>query len=129
LELDAELAAGTDPLRSDELSLRAGQLRSPKARIRASRSLLGALEIADRPSPFGVPPPVRRRELRTSRALVADLVDRLSDGGDVSVRGLAMTSQLLRDRHSPLHSASAGRSLRATLMSVLVALDRAPSRN
>jgi hypothetical protein len=48
--LDRELAAGVDPLTSDELSLRAGQLQSAKSRNRLACGLRGAVNLSSRPS-------------------------------------------------------------------------------
>ena len=46
--LDSELAAGVDPMQSDELSLRVGQLRSAKGRRSLACALRGAVELAYR---------------------------------------------------------------------------------
>src|SRR5918999_5061079 len=61
-ELDEQLARGTDPIISDELSLRAGQLGSARTRARFARVLRGAVELADAPfDPFRMGRPVIRR--------------------------------------------------------------------
>jgi hypothetical protein len=127
-ELDAALAIGVDPLQSDELSLRAGQLRSPKRRMRTYRSLLAALDAADRSNPRALPASVRRRRVRECRALITDLAERVRDGNGPSVRGLAITSQLLREGGGPLHFERSSKSLRETLITALVALDDPPAR-
>ena len=47
-ELDRQLAAGADPMQSDELSLRVGQLGSSKSRRRIACALRGAVAMAER---------------------------------------------------------------------------------
>jgi hypothetical protein len=56
--LDRELAGGADPMQSDELSLRVGQLRSAKHRARLACALRGAVELAARPVDQLMMPPV-----------------------------------------------------------------------
>ena len=61
-QLDEQLARGTDPIASDELSLRAGQLASARTRARFACVLRGAVELADAPfDPFRMGRPVIRR--------------------------------------------------------------------
>jgi hypothetical protein len=124
--LDDELARGTDPLRSDELSLRTGQLRSLKSRARLARSLLGALELADREPPAApaVARLIRRSQVRDCRALLLELVERLHDDWPPSAQGLAKISQLVTQGDSPLYE-HAERSLRDSLRSALLALPAA----
>ena len=71
-ELDGLLARGADPMDSDELSLRVGQLGSARSRARLACALRGAVEVADRqPEPFGMPrSQIRRAEIRASRELL-----------------------------------------------------------
>jgi hypothetical protein len=124
-DLDDELASGADPWRTDALSLRTGQLRSAKARARFARALEGALQIADREvlPASALPPLVRRREVRSCRAQVRALAERLRAGGELGVQGLAMISQLVRDGDSPLYDPHARVPLSVALRSALVALD------
>ena len=102
--LDGELAEGADPLGSDELSLRTGQLRSVKSRARLARSLLGALEFADRqlPADPAVARLIRRAEVRECRGLLLELAERLRDDWPLSAQGLAKISQLVTQGDSPL---------------------------
>jgi hypothetical protein len=123
--LDSELAAGVDPMQSDELSLRVGQLRSAKGRRSLACALRGAVELAYRQSdPLRVPPPPIRREIRENRALLLELTQRVRSGGTVGATGLAMISMLVRDRTSPLNSQAASRSLGVVAYGALVALER-----
>src|SRR4051794_22718127 len=86
-ELDEQLAEGADPLGSDELSLRAGQLRSAKTRARIAKSLLAAVEIADREVPIALGLSVHRPEVRDCRQLLVDLAERLGADDHTEVRG------------------------------------------
>jgi hypothetical protein len=125
-DLDGLLARGTDPMDSDELSLRVGQLGSARSRARLACALRGAVELADRqPEPFGMPrSQIRRAEIRAGRELLLELAERVDSRGPVGVEGLALTSLLIGDRASPLYDGDARRSLAATAFTALVALER-----
>jgi hypothetical protein len=125
-ELDEQLARGTDPIISDELSLRAGQLASARSRRRLACILRGAAELADAPfDPWRMGPPVvRRAQVQENRELLFELADRLTAGGPLGAQGLAITSLLVGDGVSPLYSKAAGGSLNASLNHALLALDR-----
>jgi hypothetical protein len=111
-ELDAALAAGTDPTASNALSLRAGQLRSPETRARLTRSLRAALDLATNDRSLSIQTPlVRCSEVRACEPLFHDLLACLDESRTVSVQGLALTSLLVRDGASPLFSEHAARSL------------------
>src|SRR5688500_3692616 len=61
-KLDEQLARGTDPITSDELSLSAGQLASARSRGRFACVLRGAVALADAPfDPVRMGRPVTRR--------------------------------------------------------------------
>jgi hypothetical protein len=125
-ELDHQLACGTDPMTSDELSLRVGQLASARSRGRFACVLLGAVELADRPfDPLRMGPPViRRTEVRDNRELLLELAGRLRAGGRLGVEGLAITSLLVGDGLSPLFFKATGGSLTASANHALLALER-----
>jgi hypothetical protein len=125
-ELDGLLARGADPMDSDELSLRVGQLSSARSRARLGCALRGAVELADRqPEPLGMArSQIRRAEIRASRELLLELAERVDSRGPVAVEGLALTSLLIGDRTSPLYDGDARRSLPATAFAALVALER-----
>ena len=129
-ELDGLLARGADPMDSDELSLRVGQLGSARSRARLACALRGAVELADRqPEPFGMPrSQIRRAEIRASRELLLELAERVDSRGPVGVEGLALTSLLIGDRASPLYDGDARRSLAAAAFTALVALEPATRR-
>jgi hypothetical protein len=124
-ELDELLASGTDPVASDELSLRAGQLGSARSVGRFACILRGAVALADAPfDPVRLGPPViRRAQVQRNRELLLELAERLRRGGSLGVRGLAITSLLVSDGVGPLYSKSARSSLNASVNSALVALD------
>jgi hypothetical protein len=124
--LDGQLARGADPMDSDELSLRVGQLGSARSRARLACALRGAVELADRP-----PPPlrmprsqIRRADIRANRELLLELAERVGSCEPVGVEGLGMTSLLICDGASPLYDGDPGRSLTVTAFSALVALER-----
>ena len=96
-------------MQSDELSLRVGQLRSPKTRARFAYALRGAVETADRP-PTLPPSLIRRREIQANGALLLALSERLAEG-PVSLPGLAMVSLLLGDGSSPVYHSHAAAPL------------------
>src|SRR3954447_26037605 len=77
-ELDEQLARGTDPIASDELSLRAGQLASARIRGRFACVLRGAVELAHAPyDPVRMARPVlRRAQVQENRALLLELAAR-----------------------------------------------------
>jgi hypothetical protein len=124
-ELDEQLAHGTDPITSDELSLRAGQLASPRSRGRFACVLRGAVALADAPfDPVRIGRPVvRRAQIQENRELLVGLADRLGAGGILGVQGLAITSLLVGDGVSPLYSKAARGSLTASVNHALLALD------
>lgn len=124
-ELDEQLARGTDPISSDELSLRAGQLGSDRSRRRFACVLRGVVELADFPfDPVRIGPPViRRAVVQENRRLLLELADRLRAGGSLGVQGLAITSLLVGDGVSPLYSRAARGSLKESISRALLALD------
>jgi hypothetical protein len=121
-QLDRELAAGADPTESDELSLRAGQLRSPKTRARVACALRGAVEASGR-RPQVPPSLIRRPAIRANRALLLELSERLTEG-PVAIEGLAMVSVRLADGSSALYYERAKRPLSVAAADALVALGR-----
>jgi hypothetical protein len=124
-ELDEQLAGGTDPITSDELSLRAGQLASARSRGRFACVLRGAVELADAPyDPVRLGrPAIPRAQVQENRELLLELADRLRAGGILRVQGLALTSLLVGDGMSPLFSRAARSTLTASLNRALFALD------
>lgn len=124
--LDEQLARGTDPITSDELSLRAGQLRSARIRARFACVLRGAVQLADAPfDPMRMGrSAIRGAQVKENRELLLELADRLRAGGRLGVQGLAITSLLVGDGVSPLYSKAARSSLKASINQALLGLDR-----
>jgi hypothetical protein len=125
-DLDRDLVGGADPMDSDELSLRVGQLGSARTTARLASGLRRAVELADRPiDPLRMPPPaIRRTEIRANRELLLELADSLRHSGPLGVEGLAMTSLLVGDAPSPLYHKDASGSLRLTALEALAGLER-----
>jgi hypothetical protein len=121
-DLDRRLAKGADPMQSDELSLRVGQLGSAGTRSRLAGALRRAVEIASGRHPPLVATRLRRPEIQENENLLLTLADRLHDGEPLGVEGLAMTARLVDDRSSPMYRA--GASLPDALSEVLTALER-----
>lgn len=124
-KLDEQLARGTDPIASDELSLRAGQLASTRTRGRLACVLRGAVQLADAPyDPARIGRPViRRAQVQENRELLLELADRLRAGRYLGVQGLALTSLLVGDGVSPLFAKAGRGSLKASASHALLALD------
>ena len=123
-DLDRLLAAGTDPMRSDELSLRVGQLGSPGARVRFARALRAAVELANGHRAPLLTTQLRRPEIQENEELLLALADRLREGEPLGAQGLAMTARLINDRSSPLYRSGPGGSLPATIAKAFAALER-----
>jgi hypothetical protein len=125
-DLDRQLADGADPMQSDELSLRVGQLGSTRTRIRLANALREAVDLADKqPEPLRMPPPlIRRTEVRANRELLLRLAESLRTSSPLGVAGLAATSLLVYDAPSPLYHTDASQPLPDTAYEALVALER-----
>lgn len=119
-DLDRQLANRADPMQSDDLSLRAGQLGSLGTRSRLAVALRRAVQIATgRQAPLTTTR-LRRAEIQENEELLQALIDRLRAGGPLGVQGLAMTACLVKDRSSPLYRSG---SLRAAVLEALAALE------
>jgi hypothetical protein len=125
-ELDRQLAAGADPMQSDQLSLRVRQLGSSRHRRRIACALRGAVALAERDAyPVMVAAPrIQRAAVRASAGLLLEIAERLHSCEPVGVRGLAIASQLIEDRRGPPYRDDAARPLTVTAFEALVALDR-----
>ena len=131
-ELDGLLARGADPMDSDELSLRVGQLGSARSRARLACALRGAVELADRqPEPFGMPrSQIRRAEIRASRELLLELAERVDSRGPVGVEGLALSRCSSGTVRVRCMTATPFARFAATAFTALVALEPAsPTAN
>lgn len=123
-DLDRQLAIGSDPMQSDELSLRVGQLGSAGTRSRLAVALRRAVEMATGRHPPLITTSLRLEEVEENEELLLALADRLRDGEPLGAEGLAMTARLVNDRSSPLHRAGPRGALPAALSEALAALER-----
>jgi hypothetical protein len=123
-DLDRRLANGTDPMLSDELSLRVRQLGSAGTRVRLAHALRETVELANGHHASLVMTRLRRAEIRENEELLLAVADRLRDGEPLGVQGLAMTARLVNDRSSPLYRSGPSGSLPATVSEALAALER-----
>jgi hypothetical protein len=123
-ELDRQLANGTDPMLSDELSLRVGQLGSAGTRVLFAHALREAVEVANGHHRPLITRRLRRLEIQENEQPLLALADRLHDGEPLGIPGLAMTARLVNDRSSPLYRAGVGGLLPATVAEALAALER-----
>ncbi len=121
-DLDRRLANGADPLQSDELSLRTGQLGSAGTRSRLAATLRAAVETANGRHPPLISTRLRRPEIRENEDLLLAIAERLRSGDPVGVEGLAMTARLVNERSSPMYRP--GASLPDALSTALTALER-----
>ena len=123
-QLDDELSAGADPRTSAELSERASQLRSDPVRTRLANTLVDPVVAGPARDllPIGARP--RRAALKRNLDELVPLIERLSDGHPIDVRGVAMTARLVSDTRGPIYRKG---DLRDALRTARIALDeRAP---
>jgi hypothetical protein len=120
--LDRRLAAGADPMTSDELALRVGQLGSAATRKRLAWTLRDAVELANgRRRPL-ITTRLRRRAVLESEELLSALADRVGEGEPVGVRGLALAALLVK-RSSALYRDDSACPLKVVAFDALIALD------
>src|SRR5262249_22899190 len=101
--LDQELAEGANPPRNLELSVRAHQITTPKARQTVARALRAAVSQMSRP-PAAINPtvPMDQLAIRSCREELRKLADRIVSMKDPCARGVAIARQLAFDGRSPL---------------------------
>jgi hypothetical protein len=121
--LDRRLARGADPMQSDELSLRVGQLGSAANRSRLADALRGAVEMANGRHPPLLTTRLRLAEIEANEELVLALADRLRGKEPLGVEGLAKTARLVDERSSPLRRSGPGGSLPTALSEALAGFD------
>ena len=123
-ELGEALAAGADPLASEELLWRAQQLTEPKERMAIAESIARVVAEIDRGG-FDVrsgPQIVKRDLIKDNRSLLLVLAERLRDDGPHDLRGLAMAELLVHFGDSPLYRARSPLELRWKLLDILTVL-------
>jgi hypothetical protein len=122
-DLDRQLANGIDPMSSDELSLRMGQLGSLGTRVRLASALRQAVQLASGQRAPLIATRLRRAEIQENEELLLALADRLHDGEPVGVQGLARTARLVNHRSGALYRSGMGGSLATAASKALAALE------
>lgn len=124
-DLDAALAGGADPARSEELTLRAKQLGERKTRDELAKAISHLITIADRQRPAIATsqPPFRTKQVQANRSLLIELARRLRGYRPVSLQGLALTSLMLEAGRGPLTTDSTPATLERAVRAALAALD------
>ena len=124
-ELDESLAAGADPLASEELTLRAQQLVEPARRTELARTLeLIVKQVATGgSSPVPGPTILRREPIARNRPALLALARRLRADGLQCLPGLAMADRLIGYGDSPLYMGLGPLQLRYRVSEVMAALD------
>ena len=128
LDLDAALAGGADPARSEELELREKQLVDRKTRNRLAGAITHLIRVADsQRAPITTPdPPFRPKQVQANRTLLVELAERLRGPRSVALRGMALTSLLLNDGRGPLTTESDPATLERAVRATVAALNEDP---
>jgi hypothetical protein len=123
--LDRELASGTNPASSHELTLRAAQLQSQAVRSRHANAIVEMLGRAYEPNlgRVTVAGELQNAEIREYADNLRALVARLRDDRPIDIQGAAMTARLVNDRSSPLYRAG-DHGLGSAVLAARLALDR-----
>ena len=128
--LDRELVAGTDPLSTGSLRLRARQLVGRRSRRSLSAGLSRTRRAAESASwelTAAVPP--NRAEVLAARPVLAEVERRLRAAGPIHPRGAAMLRRLLCEGAGPLYQPCAAGELTRQLAEISLALEpTAPER-
>jgi hypothetical protein len=124
-ELDQQLAAGADPLSSEQLLWRAQQLTEPHGRLEYAETIKRILAEVKQGPPQMLPGPqlVAREVIKANRTLLVVLAERLRGDGVFALRGLAMVELLLRYGDSSLYQGLSPFELRLNLLQILAALE------
>ena len=124
-ELDEALAAGADPLASEEILWRAQQLTEPHRRLELAETIQRILAEVAHGGPQMLPGPklIRRDVIRANRSLLLVLAERLRGDGPLALRGLALVELLVRYGDSPLYRGPSALQLKLNLLEALAALD------
>jgi hypothetical protein len=103
--LTRELARGSDPNASAELTVLSRQLIGLRAQQRLADALERVMTAASRrPRPPSAKVPLNRPEILGARDELSALAARLRDGSPAPVQGLAIATLLIHDGASPLYS-------------------------
>jgi hypothetical protein len=108
--LDAELAAGANPLRSPALALRARQLRDPITRQRLATAIERVVKLARQPLRRSAIVAPCRLDSATQRGLLRIAI-RLRRSPEIGERAMAVVSALVADGAGPLYNPAANHLL------------------
>lgn len=129
LELDSAIADGANPERSDQLALRAQQLRDRSTRERLATGIENLFRLATMgPGPEAtvsiVRAPFDGYRVTANRSGLTELAEKLRHSEPPNVRGVAMASVLLEDGRSPLYNRNATDELKPAIRAASSAFDR-----
>ena len=102
------LRTAPSPRGSDQLALRAYQLRSPAERTRIANALVGGRGEACRGTPMNLRVRPQRDAVRAAADELQWLVLRLRDEHPTGLAGVAKAARLVDDRSGPLYRHDAG---------------------
>jgi hypothetical protein len=128
LELDAALASGANPVKSEELALRAQQLAEPATRARIAARIENVFRLATTGPGPGATTAMSISgfdgyRVAANQPALAALAGKLRARGPHAVRGLAMASVLIEDASSPLYARSGVDRLEPAVREAISALD------
>jgi hypothetical protein len=128
LDLDSELARGANPVKSEELALRAEQLAEPAMRARIATEIENIVRLATTgPGPSATTAMVHTSfigyRVAANQPVLAALAGKLRARGPHALRGLAMASVLVGDADSPLYARSGVDTLEPAVRATISALD------
>jgi hypothetical protein len=126
IRLDRLLAGGTSPDDSPRLKDRARLLTDIEARQRLAASIDGLVVVAASNQRGFVGParaPLNPRRVIHNRAYLDRIAENLRRSHPPAVRGIAMTSNLLRDNRSPLYANDSPENLGRALAAIVAALE------
>jgi hypothetical protein len=124
-ELDRQLAEGSHPWTSQELSQRARQLTSPDRRARLARELESVVDEARRGHGKTRPcVPLRRAEARAAAVELLALAGELQAARHCTPRSAGLVSYLLYDPCSPLYYDEARPTIDEIARAARTGLDR-----
>jgi hypothetical protein len=121
--LDRDLADGAAPESSTSRAVHADRLARPAERRQLASYLLSLEQAAVAPPVGRSRVPMCRDRVRQARTELDALAERLSSGGPIDVRGVAMTRVLLSDGNGPVFQRRNQTDLRVALRAALAALE------
>ena len=125
--LTQQLAAGTSPVASRELALRAGQITDRRSRELLGASISDLVEHAQRQTPiYSARVPVDRPKVVLARVPLLELAERLRSSEPVTPRGMALVLLLLSDPAQSLYGTGGAVDLARDVIEARQVLDGLP---